>query len=80
MLGSYGFGFSWGAYAALIIAMILLCAGATRKGATSKTVEDGTNGNAPSGGRRWGRRNRRNRAGSFSKVNYEDGRLDNVSA
>jgi hypothetical protein len=60
--------------------MILLCAGATRKGPSSNTVEDGTNGNAAKGSRRWGRRNRRNRAGSFSKVNYEDGRLDNVNA
>ncbi|CAK7223687.1 Eisosomes component [Sporothrix curviconia] len=80
-LGSYGFGFSWGAFAALLIAMILLCAGATRKGGKSAKVEDGTNGNVSSG-RGWRRgRNRRNRAGSFSKVNYEDGRaLDNVSA
>lgn len=81
-LGGYGFGFSWGAFAALLIAMILLCAGATRKGTPKNTVDDGTNGNATTsgGGRRWGRRNRRDRAGSFSKVNYEDGRLDNVSA
>ncbi|KIH91497.1 hypothetical protein SPBR_01932 [Sporothrix brasiliensis 5110] len=79
-LGGYGFGFSWGALAALLIAMILLCAGATRKGKSKNTVDDGTNGNAAQGGRRWGRRGRRDRAGSFSKVNYEDGRLDNVNA
>lgn len=78
-LGKYGFGFSWGAFAALLIALILLCAGASRKG--SKSGMDGTNGNVSSG-RGWRRgRNRRNRAGSFSKVNYEDGRaLDHVDA
>ncbi|CAK7198941.1 Eisosomes component [Sporothrix eucalyptigena] len=79
VLGAYGFGFSWGAVAALLIALILLCAGATRKGNTAN-VDDGTNGKTSSK-RGWRRgRNRRNRAGSFSKVNYEDGRLDNVSA
>ncbi|CAK7271745.1 Eisosomes component [Sporothrix epigloea] len=78
-LGKYGFGFSWGAYAALLIALILLCAGATRKG--SKSGVDGVNGNASSGNG-WRRgRNRRNRAGSFSKASYEDGRaIDHVDA
>ncbi len=77
-LGKYAFGFSWGALVALLIAVILLCAGTTRK--SGKNNNPPTNGATPSSGRGWRRgRSRRNRAGSFSKVNYEDGRLDNVS-
>ncbi|EPE07505.1 cortical patch protein [Ophiostoma piceae UAMH 11346] len=80
-LGRWAFGFSWGALAALMIAMLLLCVGTTKKangGTRKEATESSTNGNGTTKKSRWGRR-RGHKAGSFSKVNYEDGRLDNVS-
>lgn len=86
-LGKYGFGFAWGSLAALMIAMVLLCAGTAKKSGSSRrkeTNEDSAmatnNGNGTAKKSRWGRgRKNDHKAGSFSKVNYEDGRLDQVS-
>ncbi|KAK3336113.1 SUR7/PalI family-domain-containing protein [Cercophora scortea] len=50
-VGTYAFGFSWGAWAALLISTILFCIGRH----SNKT-------DAPSSGRRWGRRSRSTRS------------------
>ena len=55
--------------------MLLLCVGTSKKaqgGSRKKASEDSTNGNGNAKPSRWGRR-RGHKAGSFSKVNYENG-------
>lgn len=82
-LGTYAFGFSWAALAALFLSLILLCMGTASGRRQRAGAPDGAMGAAAVPSRRgWGRRRNNSRrsvggggrvSGSFAKTHYEDG-------